>query len=291
VAERLYLDLVTHAEPDAPASVHLADFPVADTAQIDTALEQGMALVMQAVSLGRAARASASIKVRQPVARMVVVVGSQSHCDALGSFSELVADEVNAKSVRFSTDGALIQELKVVPHFPKLGPVFGKRVNEVAGLLRGLSGEDAARFKADGKWRVHIEGHEAWVDAEMVDFLAQAAEGWAIASEGNMTAAVDVRLTDDLVLEGLARELVNRIQNMRKEADFQVTDRIVLDLSGPEKVMEAFERHRAYILDETLTLEVTRTGAPGEHQKRWPLAGGEAVLSVARAQVAEKKKP
>jgi isoleucyl-tRNA synthetase len=286
-AERLYRDLVGYADPDASPSVHMTDFPEADPELIDPSLERSMTLAMKAVSLGRAARSAAKIKVRQPLRSLVVRVETEAQVRALEPVTDLVADEVNTKSVQFTTASSRIQRLRVVPQFPRLGPVFGKRVNDVAGLLKGLSAEEVARFHTDGRWRVHVDGHDHWVSHDMVEFRTEAAEGWSVAAEGAMTVAVDTRLDDDLELEGLARELVNRIQNMRKEAGFQVTDRIVVDLQGPEKVMAAFERQKTYILQETLTVETTDSGQPGDYQRRWPLAGGDVVLSVRRATAAK----
>jgi isoleucyl-tRNA synthetase len=285
----LYRDLVGYADPQAPPSVHMTDFPRADKSLIDTALEESMALAMEAVSLGRAARASANIKVRQPVARFVVVTASANQVEALRQAAPLVADEVNAKTVHLTADATEIQSLRVKPLFPKLGPHFGKKVNEVAGILKQLSSQEAARFKATGEWRLHVDGHDREITTDMVDFTSEPLAGWALASEGGMTVAVDTRLSEELLLEGLARELVNRIQNMRKEAGFEVTDRIVLDLDGPEAVLRAFEKERDYILQETLTVEVTRSGQAGEFQKSWPLAGGEAKLSVTRAAARQGK--
>jgi len=287
-AERLYRDLVSRVDPASPASVHMVNFPASDAAQIDLPLEASMALAMEAVSLGRAARAGAGLKVRQPVARLVVVLPQDAPSEALRALSDLVADEVNAKAVTFTSDASGIQNLKVKPLFPKLGPPFGKRVNEVASLLKQLGPEEAARFKAAGEWRVHVDGHDREVTADMVEFLAEPQPGWALASEGGLTVAVDTSLSEDLLLEGLARELVNRIQSMRKEAGFDVTDRIVLGFEGPEAVRKAFEKAKDYILQETLTVHVTRPGQAGEFQKSWPLAGGEAHLSVSRAGAAQQ---
>jgi len=288
-AERLYLDLVGYAEPEAPASVHLVDFPEADETLIDTALEESMALAIEAVSLGRAARATANIKVRQPVARLVVLVESEQRVEAFLPVRDLVAEEVNAKSVAATTNPDAIRRVTVAPLFPKLGPVFGKRVNVVAEVLKGLDADSAAKFRATGRWAVNLDGEEQLVTAEMVQFQSEAAAGWALAEDGGVTVAVDTALSDDLILEGLARELVNRIQNMRKEAGFQVTDRIALDLTGPEKVLEAFSRHKTYILQETLTLDVTHSGEGGELRRGWPLGGGETLLAVTRVNVAEEK--
>jgi isoleucyl-tRNA synthetase len=282
-AERLYRDLTGRLAKAMPPSVHLTDFPVADPALIDPALEASMALAIEAVSLGRAARATAGLKVRQPVARMVVVTPSPAQAESLRTLADLVADEVNARSITFTADASDIQSLRVKPVFPRLGPSFGKKVNEVAGILKNLSPEEASRFKAAGEWRLHVDGHDREVTADMVEFISEPHEGWALASEAGLTVAVDTRLSEELLLEGLARELVNRIQSMRKEAGFEVTDRIVLGLDGPEAVLKAFERERDYILQETLTVRVTRPGQAGEFQKSWPLAGGEAILSVSRA--------
>jgi isoleucyl-tRNA synthetase len=287
-AERLYRDLVGYAQPEAPPSVHLTSFPQADSSQMDTALETAMALAMEAVSLGRAARAQVGLKVRQPVARLVVVTPSSQQVAALSTLSDLVADEVNAKSVHFTSETSDLQILRVKPLFPKLGPPFGKKVNEVAGLLKQLTPAEALRFKAAGVWHLHVDGHEREVSSDLVEFLSEARPGWALASEGGLTVAVDTNLSEALLLEGLARELVNRIQNMRKEAGFAVTDRIVLDLDGPEQVLRAFEQEKDYILQETLTVHVTRSGQAGELQKCWPLAGGEAKLSVARTRANEQ---
>jgi isoleucyl-tRNA synthetase len=285
-AERLYRDLTGYAQPDAPRSVHLTDFPVAHEADIDAELERAMGLAMDASSLGRAARASSKIKVRQPLARMVLQVPSQADVQALERVRDLVADEVNAREVQFTTAADEFRRVRVAPVFPKLGPVFGKRVNVVAEVLRNLAPEAAGRFEREGRLAVHLDGEENWVTSDMVQFKVEAADGWAVAQEGPLTAAVDTRLDDELIVLGLARELVNRIQNMRKEAGFQVTDRIALDITGPGKVLEAFEQQRAYILQETLTVEVTRTGQEGEYRRTWPLAEGETTLSVTRARKA-----
>lgn len=281
-AERLYRDLVGQIDADAPQSVHLCDFPVADDRLIDTSLEAAMSLAIAAVSLGRAARATANIKVRQPLARLMIIVEHETSLGALNLVRELIGDEVNVKSVEFATDAAGIQQFKVAPLFPKLGPVFGKRVNDVAGILKGLTAEEVDRFREKGSWRVNVDGKENWVTHEMVTFQSEAAPGWALATEGGMTAAIDTRLNPELELEGLARELVNRIQNMRKEAGFEVTDRIEIDVTGPKKLLEAFESQKTYILAETLTVGVTHSGRAGEYKKSWQLAGAEAVLSVGR---------
>jgi len=286
LADRLYRDLVRYAEPDAPPSVHLTDFPAADLADIDLDLEHSMALAMEAVSLGRAARAVSRIKVRQPLRRLVLLVPGAAEASALERVKDLVADEVNTKEVEFTTAGDAFRRIRVAPLFPKLGPVFGKRVNVVAEVLKNLDAAAAQRFETEGRLAVHLDGEEKWVTREMVQFNSEARPGWAIAQEGRMTAAVDTSLDDDLIREGLARELVNRIQNMRKEAGFEVTDRIALDITGPAKVLEAFESQRTYILQETLTVEVTGTGREGEYRRTWPLGDGETTLSVARREVA-----
>jgi isoleucyl-tRNA synthetase len=289
LADRLYRDLVGYAEPGAPVSVHLTDFPAAVEAQIDVELERSMALAMEAVSLGRAARAVSQLKVRQPLRRLVLLVPGAAEAEALERVKDLVADEVNTKEVEFTLTGDAFRQIRVVPVFPKLGPVFGKRVNVVAEVLKNLDSAAAARFESEGRLAVHLDGEETWVTSEMVQFKSEAAPGWALAQEGRMTAAVDTRLDDGLILEGLARELVNRIQNMRKEAGFDVTDRITLDITGPAKVLEAFESQRTYILQETLTVEVTQTGREGEFQRRWPLGEGEATLSVSRKEVLQQR--
>jgi len=288
-SDRLYRDLVGYPLPDAPSSVHLTDFPTADSALIDLDLESAMALAIVAVSLGRAARATSGIKVRQPIARLVVVAAAGTQVKALQGMADLIADEVNVKAVSFSSDASAIQSLKVKPIFPKLGPVFGKRVNDVAGILKKLSPDEASRFHETGEWRLQLDGKNKVVTVEMVEFISEAAEGWVTAEEAGMTVAVDTSLTEELLLEGLARELVNRIQNMRKEAGFEVTDRITLDVSGPEQVMKAFGAQKDYVLAETLTVEVTSTGSAGEFQKSWPLAGGETTLSVARVREARQE--
>ena len=257
--ERLYQDLNQITKKEAFESVHLAEFPVSDTKYIDKALEQKMQMAQVVSSLVLSLRAKEKIKVRQPLQRIMIPVLSQSDKEAIGSVSDLIKSEVNVKEIELISDdsGILVKQIK--PNFKVLGPRFGKDMKQVVSKINGLQADDIATIEREGALSVDINGKMISLELNDVVISSQDIEGWLVASNAGMTVALDVVITDELKKEGVARELVNRIQNLRKDAGFEVTDRIDVTLQKDGDLNQAVLDNMTYIKNETLTENLNLT--------------------------------
>ena len=258
LAEEMYQNLVRSVDSGAAESVHLTDFPVADESLIDAELSDAMRLVMRVSSLGRAARQKAQVRVRQPLERVLVAARGPGDAEALhGPLREQVLDELNVHDVVELGDADLADFLALQPNLTLLGPKLGERVGDVKAALQAASPE--ARVAALAGEQIEVGGF--MLEPEEVKVVTTDVEGYAVAREGSCLVAIDTRLTDELRDEGLARELVHRIQNMRRSAEFDIADRIVTWYAGDERVASVMERHGDYVRQETLSLEM-RQGEP-----------------------------
>jgi len=263
VTEVMYQNLVRSVDEAAPESVHHTEWPVADEAAVDEDLLARMALARQVVALGRSARNSRGIKLRQPLARALVHLepGVGELDDELVA---LVRDELNVKRVEFVEDVADLVSYRLLPDNKVLGPRFGRRFPAVRAALAALDPVAAVRRLRTGlPLRLEVEGEEVELAPEEVLVREEALEGLAVASERGVTVAVDTVLTPDLLAEGLAREVVRRVQNLRKEAGFNLDDRIVTTYQADVELAEAIEAWRDFIAAETLSVEL-RAGPPEE---------------------------
>ncbi|RKY01246.1 isoleucine--tRNA ligase, partial [Candidatus Poribacteria bacterium] len=269
-------------DPEAPESVHLCDYPVPDRSLIDERLEWEMEVVRGFVELGRAARNRVKIKIRQPLSEIVIGTGSEAEREAVRKLEELILEELNIKRVVFDDDLTRYASVSVKPNFRLLGPKYGARVQSIAralsaadpvGIKRQLDSEGAVEIELEDGERVKLERNE-------IDMRFESLEGWSVEVEGNRFVALNTEITEELMLEGLARELVNKIQQMRKEADFNVADRIELYLSSTETVHKAFEVHREYIMGETLSVRVVDRPSEGMFVKKWKVNGHPAEIGV-----------
>jgi isoleucyl-tRNA synthetase len=261
-ADKLYLDLTTVASDNAPLSVHLVDFPVSQANYIDSDLEARMQIAQQLSSMILALRRKVSIKVRQPLtAIMVPAVDAKqrAHIDAV---SGLILSEVNVKELRFveNTGGMLVKRIK--PDFKKLGPKCGKAMKEVAALLTGMTQDGIRAFEESGQVVLSVAGLSIQVEAGDVEILSEDIPGWLVANDGRLTVALDVTVTEALKLEGLARELVNRIQNLRKSSGYEITDKIHVVIEPHNEVDQVLVEWGDYIKSQTLALSV-KTGETG----------------------------
>ncbi|MCL2111189.1 MAG: isoleucine--tRNA ligase [Clostridiales bacterium] len=259
ISDELYLNLTGAAALDAGVSVHLSDFPVAREADKDAALEERMELVRQIVSLGRGVREKERLKVRQPLER--VLLGS-THESLVGGMTDLIKDELNIKNVVFLENVSEYMDYEIKPDFKAAGPVFGKDVKAFAAALAGLSVSEAAALVdalAGGEERaVNVGGRDVAVNAELVDIRVNAREGYAVAMEGGVFVILDTGLTDALVQEGLAREFVSKVQQLRKQKDLEMMDRIAVSYEGDDEVAAAVDAWGGYIAGETLADAVER---------------------------------
>jgi isoleucyl-tRNA synthetase len=275
ITEEIYQDLVVaHRTGAGPASIHHEDYPESRASLIDAALEDTMATVRTAVGIGRSLRVANDLRIRQPLNSVTVVSRDPDMLAALASHSELIADELNVKAVDTSSDEAALVTLNGKANFKALGPRYGKDVKEVAAEVEQLGSEDLHQL-LEGR-TVTLAGG-AQLTADDVVITRQAHEGVVVAADGPLSVAIDCLLTPELLTEGVAREIVNRVQALRRDRDLHVTDRIrLLWNSTDDEVIAAFDRHADYVAGEVLTTAIERSELPQAEAMRI----GERELSV-----------
>jgi isoleucyl-tRNA synthetase len=254
--DQLYRDLIATTESEPFESVHLADFPIADISLIDKGLEAKMNKAQIISSLVLSIRQKEKIKVRQPLQKiMIPVLDELDRIDIL-AVSDLIKSEVNVKEIQLLDDASGVLVKRIKPNFKTLGPKYGKDMKLVATTVNKFSQEDIQKIEKEGEISIQIENKSSILRLQDVEISSQDIEGWLVASSGKITVALDITINEDLRKEGIARELVNRIQNLRKESGFEVTDKIVVNLQKDGFVEQAVASNLAYIKTETLTAEL-----------------------------------
>jgi isoleucyl-tRNA synthetase len=281
LSEAMYRRLTEAVGGGLPESVHLCNFPEADARAIDSELESAMDLARSVVALGRAARNEAGIKVRQPLSRLLLAGVPPMRKAGLEALEALVLTELNVKTMAWAEPDDLAT-LRAEPVFPKLGPKHGKRVNQVAGAIRALDGDEVGTLAAGGEVTVNVADESATVSKEDVKIVAAAKPGLAVSAEAGLTLALDTELTEELLDEGFAREMINKIQFMRKEAGFEVVDRILVHYEAGPRLKLAVDRHAGRIASETLAEKIAEGAEAGEFQKAWDVNGETATIAVER---------
>jgi len=251
--DRLYLDLNSVTSKEDLESIHLADFPLVDTSLINKDLERKMGQAQTISSLVLSLRAKEKIKVRQPLQKIMIPVNSSVKREEILAISDLIKHEVNIKEVELLEDASDILVKKIKPNFKALGPRFGKDMKLISNTIQKLQEKDIKKIEEKGVLEIEINGKSIRLQADDVEITSQDIEGWLVANQGAMTVALDVTISDTLKAEGIARELVNRIQNLRKDSGFQVTDRIEVFLQADESLDDAIRLNLDYIKIETLT--------------------------------------
>jgi isoleucyl-tRNA synthetase len=254
--DRLFTDLNDVTGKNSEDSVHLADFPGYDESLIDADLEERMDIAQKISSMILGLRRKVSIRVRQPLARIMVPVPDDSFRRKFEAVRDLVLAEVNVKEVEYIDDTASVVKRKIKPNFKTLGPRYGKLMKEISKAISELTGPEIAMFEKNGVYTVVINGEDIVLEINDVEIISEDIPGWQVSNEGRLTVALDVTITDDLRYEGIAREFVNRIQNIRKETGLDVTDKVTLHIEDHEYVREAVKRHAGYIGTQTLATEV-----------------------------------
>jgi isoleucyl-tRNA synthetase len=254
--DQLYRDLMETTKEELFESVHLANFPKADVNLIDKGLEVKMGKAQTISSLVLSIRQKEKIKVRQPLQKiMIPVLDEQDKADIL-AVSELIKSEVNVKEIQLIDDASGILVKRIKPNFKTLGPKFGRDMKLVAQAVNGFSQEDIQKIEQEGEITIQIENKSIILQFQDVEISSQDIEGWLVATSGKITVALDVTINEELRKEGIARELVNRIQNLRKESGFEVTDRIDIKMQKDGFVEQAVSSNLTYIKTETLTAEL-----------------------------------
>jgi len=278
LAEELYQNLVLSVDQFSPESVSLAEWPTYDEAFIDEDLNRDMAVVTKLVSLGHSARQKANRKVRQPLAEVAFSVGNAQEGKAITTFAELIEDELNVKSVRLldASEEAVSHEIKPLPK--QLGQKYSNKFPAIRKAILEMSPENLARdFLAGKSVKVKADGQEYDIQPDEVEVRAQAKEGFAVAEDGAYVAALVTDLTPELVTEGLTREFVRRVQDLRKTAELDVADRIELYVEASAGLRSAIEAHRDYITGETLAVTLTFNNPPTEASTSEDEFDGETV--------------
>ena len=256
-ADRLYMDLIGVTGRDNVVSVHLAKFPVADESLINKELEARMQMAQDVTSMVLALRRKVNIKVRQPLQCIMIPVVDEDQKRHIEAVKDLIMSEVNVKEIQFveGASGVLVKKVKC--DFKKLGPKFGKQMKAVAAAVAGMSQEDIAQFEKNGSFTFSLDSGEAVVEVADVEIFSEDIPGWLVANEGKLTVALEVTVTDELRREGIARELVNRIQNIRKSSGFEITDKINITLSKNPNTDDAVNEYNSYICNQVLGNSLT----------------------------------
>lgn len=275
LSEELYRNLVTEVNKDATDSVHLTDFPVGDPEVVDPRLSAGMASARELASLGHAARRHAGVKVRQALGRAVLLVPWDLR-DAVEEVADLLADELNVKELEFAEEASELVRTTLRPDYATAGPALGPRVRDLASALSKLSAEEidemAQTLENGMDVELAVEGNEPLMVApEYVEIRREPAEGTAFAYEPPFGVSLDLEITPELKAEGIAREIVHQVQNVRRDNGLDVTDRISLAVAGPQEVLDALQDYEVYVKEELLAESISY--ASGEALEDWKTVG------------------
>ena len=277
-ADMLYRDLT-----GSDTSVHLAAYPKADEAAIDSKLEKRMAIAQQITSMVLSLRRKKNLKVKQPLTAIMIPVLDEAQKQDIEAVADLIMSEVNVKGINYVGGDAGILVKRIKPDFKKLGPKFGKNMKAAAQALTSLEQSQIAQFEKDGKIALTLNGEEAVVELADVEVISEDIPGWLVANDGNITVALDITITDDLRKEGIARELVNRIQNVRKSKDFNITDRIVVKITPDEHVNDAVAQFKDYIAKQVLAVAIELAPVEGSDVIALDMDDYELKITVDKA--------
>ena len=254
--DRLFKDLDAVTNKESFESVHLANFPVFDSKTVNVGLENKMQTAQKISSLVLSIRQKEKIKVRQPLQKIMVPVLNDTQREEIEAVSDLIKSEVNVKEIELMDDASDILVKQIKPNFKVLGPKFGQDMKAVSAAINGLEQEDIQKIEQEGEISLDLENKSIKLQLSDVEITSQDIEGWLVASSGPLTVALDITIDDDLKNEGIARELVNRIQNLRKESGFEVTDKIDIQILKDGQIEKAVANNETYLKSETLTVEL-----------------------------------
>jgi isoleucyl-tRNA synthetase len=276
VSEEIYTNLNSFTGKENFESVHLSHFPVITYRNEE--LEEKMNIAQRVVYLTRAIRAKNNLKVRQPLRKIMVVVDSAKR-SALEDMKEVILEEVNIKELVVLKNDADIVNKSAKPNFKSIGPKFGKNVNKVAGRIKEFNNEQIAKIERGEEVEIEVNGENVTLSKEDIEIVSTEIKGWLVEAEEGVTVAIDVELDTDLISEGLAREFVNRIQNMRKDSGFEVTDKIKIEFNGSDKLIDAINDFQDYVSNETLAEElIQKDSINGNTGQEWNI--GEYSCSI-----------
>ena len=255
-ADKLFCDLIAVTGRESVESVHLADFPVCHEELIDKSLEERMQMAQSISSMVLALRRKVNIKVRQPLHTLMIPVLDAHQQESIEAVKQLILSEVNVKEMKFveNTAGILVKRIK--PDFKKLGPRYGKIMKPLAAAIQQMSQDDINAFEKAGSFALTVNDQDVQLDRADVEIISEDIPGWLVANEGRLTVALDITVTEELRKEGLARELVNRVQNLRKSSGFDITDKVNLFILSNDMIDDAIREYRDYIANQVLAASI-----------------------------------
>jgi len=261
LTEQLFLDLNGTSGKDKVASVHLADFPKADESAINADLEEKMSLAQKISSLIHSLRKAHSIKVRQPLSRVLIPVLNEKTRKQISDVEDLILSEVNIKKIEYIDDASDVLVKKIKPNFKKLGKEFGAKLKEVGAIITAFTKDDIRKIEKDQSYKIKLaDGSDATLTLEDVEISSEDIPGWLVASEGGVTVALDITINEELKKEGIARDMVNRVQNLRKDMGLDVMDKIKITVQKKNELIDAaLTANKEYICSETQALSLTLT--------------------------------
>ncbi len=282
ISERIFCDLNQLSGRHADGSVHLAKFPVCDRSLIDSQLEETMAMAQRVSSMVLALRRKVNIKVRQPLSRIMIPLLDASVKEKIEAVRQLILNEVNIKTIEYidDTEGILVKKIK--PNFKTLGPKYPKQMKQISALVAGFSQADINRLEREERWELAVDGQTLPATIDDFEITSEDMPGWLIAAEGKLTVALDITVDEQLRREGVARELINRIQNMRKDSGFEVTDKIRVAIVRSDLVNGAVEAFGDYIASQTLAVEVAAVDQPAPGSATVEIDEAEVTIAVAK---------
>ncbi len=250
--DQLFLDLNKVSGKSNLESIHLAEFPIANESFIDEKLEAQMEIAQRTSSLVLGLRKKERLRVRQPLQKIMVPVLNKEFADNITHVKDLILSEVNVKELELLAEDNNVFVKSIKPNFKTIGPKYGKQMKSITGMVAQFSTEDISNIEKNKGWKGEVNGESISLDITDFTIVAQDIPGWLVSSEGNLTVALDVTLSDELKAEGIARELVNRVQNLRKDSGLEVTDKIILSLDTNEEIQNAIASNKAYVCNEVL---------------------------------------
>ncbi|MBR3173105.1 MAG: class I tRNA ligase family protein, partial [Eubacterium sp.] len=278
MSEDIYQNLVRSVDDSAPISVHLCDFPEVNESQIDTELEDAMAKVLDVVVLGRSCRNASNIKNRQPIGQMFV----KADFDLSDFYKEIILDELNVKKVTFTEDVSDFTSYEFKPQLKTVGPKYGKVLGKIQGALKELDGNKAMEeLQENGALKFNFDGVDVELTEEDLLISTAQVEGYVSESDNGITVVLDTNLTPELIEEGFVREIISKIQTMRKDNDYDVMDKITFSLKGNDKIKEIVQKNEDMIKNETLTQEVIYDDVVGD-EKEWSINGEKVTFGTKR---------
>ncbi len=280
--DQLFLDLNSTSGKHKVDSVHIADFPVANENAIDTDLEERMGIAQKVSSMVLSLRKKEQIKVRQPLQRIMVPVLDQDFARRIEAVKDIILSEVNIKDIELleDTTGVLVKKIK--PNFKTIGPKYGKHMKAIAGMVNQWNESDIQQVEQNNGWTGDINGESVSLDLADFEIITDDIPGWLVTSEGGLTVALDITLTDTLKSEGIARELINRIQNYRKESGLDVMDKIQLTFDANEMVRSAIQSNETYICNEVLATSIAFGALPNDNNLLADLEEGDTLIELVK---------